>query len=130
MADLSITLPDGAQKQVPAGTTVGEAFRRLFRASNSDLIGKTDEDLQPQEIAKKLRDNDLGVLADNRSAEILETMPGCLTFRFRRTAIVSGSSPGPQGSSPRRMTCHRQSPKRSALRRAWRLRLRATGVIR
>jgi diguanylate cyclase (GGDEF)-like protein/PAS domain S-box-containing protein len=55
---------------------VNQAFRRLFRASNSDLIGKTDEDLQPQEIAKKLRDNDLGVLADNRSAEILETMPG------------------------------------------------------
>ncbi len=55
---------------------VNQSFRRLFRANASELIGKTDHELLPEEVAKKLRESDRGVLADNRSAEFTEQVPG------------------------------------------------------
>jgi diguanylate cyclase (GGDEF)-like protein/PAS domain S-box-containing protein len=55
---------------------VNQAFQRLLRTTLADSIGKTDAELLPAPIAKTLRDNDLAVLADNRSAEILETVTG------------------------------------------------------
>jgi diguanylate cyclase (GGDEF)-like protein/PAS domain S-box-containing protein len=54
---------------------VNQSFRRLFRANDPDLIGKSDQELLPEEIAKKLRDSDRSVLADNRSAELMEQIP-------------------------------------------------------
>jgi diguanylate cyclase (GGDEF)-like protein/PAS domain S-box-containing protein len=55
---------------------VNQSFRRLFRADAQNLIGKTDQELLPEEVAKKLRESDRGVLADNRSAELMEQIPG------------------------------------------------------
>jgi len=55
---------------------VNQSFRRLFRANNTELIGKTDVELLPDEVARKLRETDRGVLADNRSAELMELFPG------------------------------------------------------
>jgi diguanylate cyclase (GGDEF)-like protein/PAS domain S-box-containing protein len=55
---------------------VNQSFRRLFKATDENLIGKTDVDLLPGEIARKLREADLGVLSDNRSAELTEIVPG------------------------------------------------------
>jgi diguanylate cyclase (GGDEF)-like protein/PAS domain S-box-containing protein len=55
---------------------VNQAFLRLLRTSATETIGKTDAELHPAQIAKSLRENDLSVLADNRSAEVLETVPG------------------------------------------------------
>jgi diguanylate cyclase (GGDEF)-like protein/PAS domain S-box-containing protein len=55
---------------------VNQSFRRLFRAGDADLLGKTDADLLPGEVAQRLRDADRGVLADNRSAELMEIVPG------------------------------------------------------
>jgi diguanylate cyclase (GGDEF)-like protein/PAS domain S-box-containing protein len=56
---------------------VNQSFRRLFKAADADgLIGKTDTDLLPEEIARKMRDSDRGVIADNRSVESTEVSPG------------------------------------------------------
>jgi diguanylate cyclase (GGDEF)-like protein/PAS domain S-box-containing protein len=55
---------------------VNQSFRRLFRAGDGDLLGKTDADLLPGEVAQRLRDADRGVLADNRSVELMEVVPG------------------------------------------------------
>jgi diguanylate cyclase (GGDEF)-like protein/PAS domain S-box-containing protein len=54
---------------------VNQSFRRLFRANDADLMGKTDSDLLPSDVAQRLRDSDRGVLADNRSAEMVEIVP-------------------------------------------------------
>lgn len=55
---------------------VNQAFQRLFRLTAGESIGKTDADFLPAPVAKVLRDNDLAVLANNLSAEILECVPG------------------------------------------------------
>jgi diguanylate cyclase (GGDEF)-like protein/PAS domain S-box-containing protein len=55
---------------------VNQSFQRLFKATESSLIGKTDAELLPADIARKLRESDTGVLADNRSAELMEIVPG------------------------------------------------------
>jgi diguanylate cyclase (GGDEF)-like protein/PAS domain S-box-containing protein len=55
---------------------VNQSFRRLFRANNPDLIGKTDMELLPEDVAKRLRESDRTVLTDNRSAEMTEQVPG------------------------------------------------------
>jgi diguanylate cyclase (GGDEF)-like protein/PAS domain S-box-containing protein len=55
---------------------VNQSFRRLFRAKDEELIGRTDADLLPDEIARKLRETDRGILADNRSTELTEHVPG------------------------------------------------------
>jgi diguanylate cyclase (GGDEF)-like protein/PAS domain S-box-containing protein len=54
---------------------VNQSFRRLFQAGDPDLLGKTDVELLPEEVAKKLRESDRSVLADNRSAEMTEHVP-------------------------------------------------------
>jgi diguanylate cyclase (GGDEF)-like protein/PAS domain S-box-containing protein len=55
---------------------VNQSFRRLFRAGDADLLGKTDADLLPGDVAQRLREADRGVLADNHSAELMEVVPG------------------------------------------------------
>jgi diguanylate cyclase (GGDEF)-like protein/PAS domain S-box-containing protein len=54
---------------------VNQSFRRLFRSTDSELIGKSDLELLPEDVAKKMRESDRNVLADNRSAEITELVP-------------------------------------------------------
>src|SRR5258706_187746 len=46
MADLSITLPDGSQKQVPAGTTVGDFVKQHIGAglARAALFAKLDDE--------------------------------------------------------------------------------------
>ena len=51
---------------------VNEAVARIFRAAAPDIIGKTDADFLDAETARKLRENDIAVLADNRSAQVVE----------------------------------------------------------
>jgi diguanylate cyclase (GGDEF)-like protein/PAS domain S-box-containing protein len=55
---------------------VNQSFRRLFRATDAELLGKTDLELLPEDIAKKLREADRSVLAENRGLELMEQVPG------------------------------------------------------
>jgi diguanylate cyclase (GGDEF)-like protein/PAS domain S-box-containing protein len=55
---------------------VNQSFQRLFKATDTTLMGKTDGELLPDDIARKLRESDLGVITDNRSAEVMEILPG------------------------------------------------------
>jgi len=50
-------------------------FQKLFLRGNDDLIGKTDADLFPLEIVRKLRENDGVVISSGRSIETVETVP-------------------------------------------------------
>jgi diguanylate cyclase (GGDEF)-like protein/PAS domain S-box-containing protein len=55
---------------------VNQSFQRLFKTTESALLGKTDAELLPPDVARKMRESDTNVLADNRSAEMLEILPG------------------------------------------------------
>src|SRR5258708_7193204 len=50
-------------------------FQKLFLRGNDDLIGKTDADLFPLEIVRKLRENDGVLISSGRSIETVETVP-------------------------------------------------------
>lgn len=68
---------------------VNETFRRFFNTQLENIRGKTDFDLWRQDTAKKLRENDMLALSENKTTEICEIVytPGnilhyWLTFRF------------------------------------------------
>src|SRR5438128_2745927 len=50
-------------------------FQRLFQQGEEQLIGKTDFDLFPVEVARKLRENDDVILRANRTIETVERIP-------------------------------------------------------
>jgi PAS domain S-box-containing protein len=50
-------------------------FERLFQNGRESLIGKTDYDLFPQEVARKLQENDGAVLSTGRAIETVERIP-------------------------------------------------------
>src|SRR3989454_2198412 len=55
---------------------VNQLFERFFKLTRLQWLGKTDFDLWPEETARQLRDNDRAILAEDRPAEIFETLPG------------------------------------------------------
>src|SRR5213593_2881682 len=55
---------------------VNQLFERFFKLTRLQWMGKTDFDLWPEETARQLRDNDRAILAEDRPAEIFETLPG------------------------------------------------------
>ena len=68
---------------------VNEPFERCFNLKLADLLGKTDFDVWPSEIALQFRENDTRVLTEDKTVEIVETVPapdGCLrhwlSFKF------------------------------------------------
>lgn len=68
---------------------VNETFIRFFKATRKDILGKTDFDLMPAEIAKKLRENDAKVLSAHTAMELREDVPSTngilrywLVFKF------------------------------------------------
>jgi PAS domain S-box-containing protein len=50
-------------------------FQRLFQRGAEKLIGKTDFDLFPAEVARQLRENDAAVLSAGRAVETIERVP-------------------------------------------------------
>ncbi|MBF0320239.1 MAG: PAS domain S-box protein [Nitrospirae bacterium] len=54
---------------------INSLYEKLFHISKNDIIGKTDYDIFPIEVANKLRDADLEVLKINKPLEIEETVP-------------------------------------------------------
>lgn len=64
-------------------------FERFFQVRLADTIGKTDFDIYPADVARRLRENDQTVLRENTTMELVETVPsadGCvrdwLVFKF------------------------------------------------
>lgn len=51
---------------------VNNAFCRVFQVSPDKVLGKSDHELWPPELADRLRENDLRVLSSNNGEEILE----------------------------------------------------------
>ncbi|HEY9604808.1 MAG TPA: PAS domain S-box protein [Allocoleopsis sp.] len=54
---------------------VNPAGVRVVQRELSDIVGKTDFDLVAVEVAQQLRDNDLAVLVEGKTVELLETLP-------------------------------------------------------
>ena len=54
---------------------LNEPFKRVFQTGPDELVGKTDFDLFPAEIARQLRENDAAVFAADRPVEMMETVP-------------------------------------------------------
>lgn len=54
---------------------VNGEFERLFDVRRDDLVGLTDHDLFPQEVADNFRANDLAAIAHGRPVELEETAP-------------------------------------------------------
>ena len=68
---------------------VNEPFERCFNIKLANLLGKTDFDVWPSEIALQFRENDTRVLTGDKTVEIVETVPTpdgylrhWLTFKF------------------------------------------------
>jgi len=53
---------------------VNREFERLFGRSAAELVGRTDRELFPPELAARLRHNDLRVLLERRAIEFEETL--------------------------------------------------------
>ena len=50
-------------------------FQRLFQQGKESLLGKTDFDLFPPEVARKHQENDGAVISTNRTIETVERIP-------------------------------------------------------
>src|SRR5439155_20733037 len=50
-------------------------FQRLFQQGKESLLGKTDFDLFPPEVARKLQENDGAAISTNRTIETVERIP-------------------------------------------------------
>lgn len=68
---------------------VNEPFERYFNIKLANLLGKTDFDVWPSEIALQFRENDTRVLTGDKTVEIVETVPApdgylrhWLSFKF------------------------------------------------
>ncbi|KAB8316775.1 diguanylate cyclase [Tolypothrix campylonemoides VB511288] len=62
---------------------INEPFERCFNIKLANLLGKTDFDVWPSEIALQFRENDTRVLTEDRTVEMVETVPaldGCLHY--------------------------------------------------
>lgn len=54
---------------------VNQPFTRCFGRPQAEWIGKRDIDLWPEEVAKRLRENDLAVMAGEQLVELEEVVP-------------------------------------------------------
>ncbi len=54
---------------------VNRRYERLFKVSNEEIVGKTDYDYFPPEVAASLRANDARVVAEERSIDFEEIVP-------------------------------------------------------
>ena len=54
---------------------VNGAIERLFKVGNEEIVGKTDYDYFPPEVAASLRANDARVVAEERSIDFEEIVP-------------------------------------------------------
>ncbi|MBW4615870.1 MAG: PAS domain S-box protein [Desmonostoc vinosum HA7617-LM4] len=52
-----------------------QSLERIFNVNYADLLGKTDFDWLPEEIARQLSENDATVLATGQVMEVIETVP-------------------------------------------------------
>jgi PAS domain S-box-containing protein len=68
------TIPDPVFLKDPNGVYLlcNHAYEMLFGIKVLDIIGKTDYDVVPQEVADKFRKNDLDVLKENKSIIFFE----------------------------------------------------------
>ncbi|MGH9317068.1 MAG: PAS domain-containing protein, partial [Thermoanaerobaculia bacterium] len=57
-------------------TVVNEAFARFLNRSREEIIGKTDFDFMPAELAERIRAEDRSVMESGRSLQIAEPLVG------------------------------------------------------
>jgi PAS domain S-box-containing protein len=50
-------------------------FERFFRQGEEELLGKTELELFPPDVARKLRENDLAVVSAGKTVEMVERVP-------------------------------------------------------
>jgi PAS domain S-box-containing protein len=55
---------------------VNREYERLFRVRREEIVGLTDHDLFPQEVADDFRANDLAAIAEGRPVRLEESVPG------------------------------------------------------
>lgn len=74
---------------------INETFVRFFRLTQKDILGKTDADFMPPEIANRLREHDTEILTADKTLELREDVPSLdgiprywLVFKFP----IAGSS--------------------------------------
>ena len=51
---------------------INDRFEKLFNISNDEIIGKTDQEMIPPEVARQLRQNDLKVLTSKTESQCTE----------------------------------------------------------
>ncbi len=54
---------------------INQSFARLFNTSAQQVIGKTDTELWPEDVARQVMENDRLVLTTNRPSELMERVP-------------------------------------------------------
>ena len=54
---------------------INKTFQRLFELEESEILGKTDFDFLPADVATAMQENDALVLSEWKSAEITENVP-------------------------------------------------------
>ncbi len=55
---------------------VNRALRRELRMLTEDWVGRTDAEIFPEQVAKRIVENDAQVLSGNRNADFLDILPG------------------------------------------------------
>lgn len=78
---------------------MNEACRELFDAKDQDVVGLTDDDILPPDVAEKARADDRRVLDDGETIEIEETIPTKTgnTVRLTRKSPVYGDDGSIEG---------------------------------
>ena len=54
---------------------INKQYEKIFHLKNDEIVGKTDFDIFPEDIAKRLRENDLRILALKKPIELEEEVP-------------------------------------------------------
>jgi PAS domain S-box-containing protein len=69
---------------------MNQACRELFNVADRDIVGLTDDDLLPPDVAEKARTDDRQVIEDDKTVEIEETVPTAAgnTVRLTRKSPV------------------------------------------
>jgi len=77
---------------------INHQHERLFHHARGDIIGKTDFDIFPADVARKLRENDLRVLTGGESITVEEAVPS--DTEVRDYVVVKFAIPGETDGPP------------------------------
>jgi len=66
---------------------VNHAFADFWQRSSDEIIGRTDKDFMPEQMAQTYRNSELQVMSDQRGA-VIEEVRGGRTYEIRHTPVV------------------------------------------